>query len=297
MTRVIGIDIGGTKVAIGVVSSDGELSNLTTFPTPSGGQAIIALLLHEVKQLMTVDCPDPIAGVGVGTGGVVDNRTGTVLYSTDLIKQWAGCHLAAQLGVVGLPVKVANDGLTFALGEATFGAGVGHPDCAYVAIGTGVGGAVMVDGRLRLGPRFVAGEFGHIVYPTSRICSCGKPGHIEAVASGPSMTAAYEEASGNPVANLREVAALALAGDGLAKQVLAEGARALGQVMAGVVMSLDLPVVVLGGGVGIGLGEQYRRCVSDTINQTLPHGLATEVFTARLTVAAGVVGAGVLAMS
>jgi glucokinase len=309
MALAIGVDIGGTKVAFGIVSRDGTVDHRRSFPTPGSGTEIVELLIRECAELLGIAARDGVAGrdgvarrdgvagVGVGTGGVVDSRRGSIVHASDLIKEWAGTRLADRLSAaLGLPAYVDNDGNTFALAESWFGAGRDADDALYVAVGTGVGGGMTLRGELRQGPRNLAGELGHLTYPTHRRCSCGLPGHVEAVASGPSLTAIYRERSGSHVETLEEVVARANGGEALARSVLDDGARSLGRALSGVLLALDLPVLVLGGGVGLGLGARYLQGVRNAILTELPYSCGVDVRPAMLGSTASVAGAGALAL-
>jgi glucokinase len=300
MTWAIGIDIGGTKIALAAVDDGGCLTLARTFPTPATGPAILALLARETAALMddaVASGRDRPAGIGVGTGGVVDQGVGVILHASDLIGRWAGTPVAEVLSAAtNTQVRVDNDGNAFALGEWRFGAGRATREALYVAVGTGIGGGLVLDGRLRRGPRHLTGEFGHLPFPTARRCSCGLTGHVEAVAAGPAMAAAYSEAAGHEVTDLRDVAERVALGEKLACQVVDAGASALATALAGVLVAVDVRVVVIGGGVACGLGERYRATVANALTSALPHGLTVDVRTAELGPGAAVAGAAALVL-
>jgi glucokinase len=253
----IGVDVGGTKIATGLVAPDGRIRGALTVPTPAtqGPDAILDAIGGCVLRLReTLGRDEHVTGVGIGTGGVVDHTAGVIVSATGLLHGWAGTPVAQRLSTrLGLPVAVDNDGNAFALGEHLFGAGRGLSDVVYVAVGTGIGGAIVLGGRLRRSPHHTAGELGHLScdVASSRPCSCGSPGHLEAVASGPAIVAAY----GDPaVTDLRVVTDRAAAGDTGAAAAIARGAAALGRALAGLAGAIDPEAVVLGGGVAQ-LGE------------------------------------------
>ncbi|MBP0457639.1 ROK family protein [Streptomyces montanisoli] len=252
----IGVDVGGTKIAAGLVSTTGLLDERLVLPTPAteGASAILGTVQRAVETLRASLPPgDVVTGVGIGTGGVVDHARGVIVSATGLLHGWAGTRVADELHArLGLPVAIDNDGNALALGEHRFGAGRGHQDVLYVAVGTGIGGALVLGGELRRGAHHSAGELGHQPAPGAegRPCSCGGRGHIEAAASGPSITAAYRERSGDTqVTDLRVVAARAAAGDGQAAGAIEEAATILGKVVAGLANTVDPEAVVIGGGV------------------------------------------------
>lgn len=253
--RAVGVDLGGTKIAVAVVAPDGSFGQVVTAPTPAlaGGEAVLDAVAALVAQ--ATEGFDDVAGVGVGTAGVVDSAAGRIISATDTFAAWVGTDVAAGLRArfgwdAIRPVEVRNDVDAHALGEAWLGAGRGRSSMVMVAVGTGVGGAVVLDGRLWTGAHHVAGEMGHIPTPGAEglRCPCGVEGHLEAVSAGPAIERAYAGASGEALSG-PEIMALAAAGSEPAVRVVAEAAVALGRAIAGVVTVLDPECVVIGGGV------------------------------------------------
>ncbi|MFE1318410.1 ROK family protein [Kitasatospora phosalacinea] len=247
---VAGVDIGGTKTSAALVGPDGTAGPVVTVPTPAaeGPDAVLAAVAGAVRALGG----DPVA-VGVGSAGVIDPVRGCVVSATDAMPGWAGTELRTRLReLLGVPVAVDNDVHAHALGEAWTGAARGARCVLLVAVGTGVGGSLLIDGRVHHGARQVAGHLGHLAVPdaTGLPCTCGGTGHVEAVAAGPALHTAYRRAGGTPDApDLRAVAALAAQGDPLAADVLATGARALGRALGGLANVLDPDLLLIGGGV------------------------------------------------
>lgn len=201
-THVIGVDLGGTKTAAGVVDSTGVVLMSETIPTlnRAGGEAILdatsALIAGLVER--AADAGHTVSGVGVGSAGVIDAASGTVVSATDAILGWAGTALAAGLSArLGLDVRAVNDVHAHALGEAWLGAAAGSSSSLMVAFGTGVGGSFVLDGTPVLGHRFVGGHVGHFASPYATFdgvplaCVCGSAGHVEAIASGPAIHESY----------------------------------------------------------------------------------------------------------
>ena len=248
--HTVGVDIGGTKIAAGLVGPDGTLVDRHTEPTPQdrGAAGVRSAIEHAVRA---VAAGHPIDAVGVGTGGVVDTAAGVIVSATDLLPDWRGTpvgpHLADRLGV---PVQVDNDVNALAAGEL---ADAGPGTSLYVGIGTGIGGAVVIDGALRHGSHHTAGGIGHVPVGTdrTRLCSCGRPGHLEAVASGPGIADDYRAG----LRELRVVASAADAGEARAAAAIETAAGILGRTIAGVVNVLDADRVVVGGGVAA-LGDR-----------------------------------------
>lgn len=253
-----GIDIGGTKT-LAVLCAEGDTTVLATAtaPTPAkagGGESILdtaAALVRAVSGRVDGE----LAGIGVGAAGVIDPDDGTVVATGDAFDGWAGtainAGLAARLGEV--PVRADNDVNAFLLGElGLFGApaAAGAPRHALaVTVGTGVGGALYVDGRLLHGGPTGAGEIGHIGDYGPERCSCGRTGHLEAYASGTSLTRRYVRAGGLVVPGAGAVADAALHGDPVAIEVFQQAGHHLGSAIAQAGGLLGVDLAILGGGV------------------------------------------------
>jgi glucokinase len=282
---VAGIDIGGTKIAVGAVDVDGRVLAERRVPTPARAGAA-AVLAAAGDALVEVWAAGDIAGIGVSTGGIVDVDSGRVVAATDLIADWVGASILDRLSErFGVPVAVDNDGNAFALAEHRYGAARGCDNAICVAVGTGIGGGLVLDRRIRRGPRFLAGELGHLPGGGPRLCSCGRVGHIEGWSSGPALTERYREAGG-VAADLREVVGR---GDERSAEVIRSGGWALGQVLGGLVNALDVDVVVVGGGVAQ-LGGRFLDPLREGLAATLIHGRDVPVRAAELGASAGVVG-------
>ncbi|MGY1439846.1 ROK family protein [Streptomyces reniochalinae] len=315
-TRV-GADVGGTKIAVGLVAEDGTLLASAVRPTPAaqGPVAVLDAIAQAVRELPGYE---RASGLGVGTGGVVNRDDGTVVSANDLLPGWAGTRLGEELAArLGMPVAADNDANVFALAEQVHGAGAGCTTALYVSVGTGIGGGIVTGGRLLRGEHWTAGEFGHIAVPEAagRPCNCGRSGHLEAIASGPAIAARFAERTGaaHPV-DLRHVAALAgeaaegaQAGGGgqggsrqgeeesaTAREVLAQGAGALGRALAGLVNTLDPERVVIGGGVA-SVGAPFWRPLTEAFAaELLPGPSRLRPVPAALGPRAAVVGAAAL---
>lgn len=294
--HLVGVDVGGTKIAAGVVSADGRLLDSLVRPTPvaDGPDAVLDAIAAAVNELPR---RAPLMGVGVGTGGVIDRGRGVVVSANSLLPDWAGTNVAAHLqDRLRLPVAVDNDVNAFALAEQYFGAGAESSAVLYASAGTGIGGALVLGGRLVRGAHHTAGELGHIAVAQARgrPCNCGRSGHLEAVASGPAMAARFRELARTEVADLREVAERAAASEVTACRVLDEGASALGSALAGVVNTVDPDLVVLGGGLA-DIGEAYWDPLRATFAaELLPGPAEVAVVPAALGSRAAVVGAAAL---
>lgn len=248
----LAIDIGGTKIAAGLVDATGEIVARAQTPTPAadGATSILDAAIAVGRELVA-HASRRIDVVGVGSAGVVDGD-GRISAATGILTDWVGADVAGALrAAFGVPVSVINDAHAHAVGEAVAGAGHGRGTVLVVAVGTGVGGAVVVNGMPLLGAHGAAGHLGHVPSAAARglICSCGRDGHVEPLASGPGMHALYLRLGGDPaVATARDVAARA-ATDRVAAAALLEAGEALGEVIGGLMNTVDPDVVVIGGGM------------------------------------------------
>ena len=199
--RYLVLDIGGTKIAAGVGTPGlTSLNHRATRPTlPARGGAAVLETVLELAGDVAREAGDSLAGVAVASAGVIDRETGTVTSATDLIPGWAGTPLGPALcEATGLPAFVLNDVHAHALGEMRCGAGAGIQDAIVVGVGTGIGGAIVVGGRVLFGTRNLAGHLGHIHHRLAEgfMCSCGRQGHIESVASGTGVVDLYRFRTG-----------------------------------------------------------------------------------------------------
>ncbi|MFH0516106.1 ROK family protein [Streptomyces sp. M41] len=252
MTREVlaGIDIGGTTTQVVLCDPDLGVLDRAGVPTPAadGGAAMVGAALDAVRLLLG-RTPGRLLGVGVGAAGVVDARSGRVLVASDSFRGWAGFAVTAAVeGELGVPAFLDNDVNAFVRGEATAGAVAGVPHVLGVTLGTGVGGALWLDGSLYAGPRGAAGEIGHVPGFGDLPCTCGGRGHLETLASGRALAARYAERTGR-VRTARQIAAAAAAGDGHALAVYEEAGAGIARALLLAAGLLDVTTVVVGGGV------------------------------------------------
>ena len=315
---VVGLDLGGTKMAAALVDVNGALQGpVSSCPTPAhdGPDAMldaISALVQKVATTGTHQDPGravPIIAVGVGTAGVVDVESGTILSATDAITGWAGTQVAAgvreRLAAAGLgvlPVHVENDVDAYASGEAWLGAGTGAEVVLMVAVGTGVGGALVIEGRTRRGAHHVAGEIGHVPVPGAQgePCTCGRKGHLEGITAGPQIHRRYLAKGGSPdVPDARGVEERAAAGDDIAVEVYRDSATCLGRALAGLVTVIDPDVVVVSGGLARA-GDLWWKPLRQTFTAEIIDPLAPiKIIPATLGTTAPIVGAarGALALA
>lgn len=262
------LDIGGTKVAWAIAEPKPEpvvLRDRGTMPTDaSRGGADLGRRVAETAHELVARHPD-VRGVAMASAGVIDPVSGDVISATDSIPGWGGVPLGKLVAdAAGLPVRVLNDVHAHGLGEALFGAGRGHRSVLVAAIGTGIGGAFVVDGAVATGAHHMAGHIGHVHHAAAAAvaCPCGRLGHLEAIASGSGLAAWYDlRRGGEP--SLRggaEVGVRATRGDPLARDIITEAGHATGEVLGSLANCLDPDVVLLTGSV-TRLGRPWWRAV------------------------------------
>ncbi|MGK5531073.1 ROK family protein [Streptomyces sp. URMC 129] len=294
------LDIGGTKIAGALVDGDDALLTRVQRPTPAGEPA--AAVLRAVTDVLTALAGHPawprVTAVGIGSAGPVDARTGTV--SPVNIPGWRGFPLVEALRPVtgGLPVTLVGDAVAVAAGEHRRGAARGHANALCMVVSTGVGGGLVLDGRLRAGPTGNAGHIGHISvdYDGER-CPCGGRGCVERLAAGPAIARHARAAGWRPAepggdTTAAGVARAAREGDPRALAAYDRAARALAAGIAATATLVELDVVVVGGGVaraGETLFAPLRRALRTYA--ALPFVRALPVLPARLGADAGLVGA------
>jgi glucokinase len=308
VTAVLAVDVGGSKLAAGLVDPGGGLLRSDRVPTPRTDDAealweALAGLVGRVAGGATV------AGVGVGSVGPMVWPEGVV--SPLNVPAWRGFPLRTRLGerFPGVPVRVHNDAVCVAVGEHWRGAGRGHADVLGMVVSTGVGGGLVLGGRLVGGGTGNAGHVGHVVVePGGPECGCGARGCLEAVASGPALVrwalvhgwtpsppSGGAEPAGQPDA--RALAAAALAGDPVARAAFDRAGALLGLGIASAVALLDVDVVAVGGGLahaGPLLFDPLRRAYAR--HARVAFARRTRVVPARLGTDAGLVGAAALVL-
>jgi glucokinase len=298
----VGIDIGGTKIAAGLIDARGRVHHTATAGTPR--PALAESILEAVGRLVAGELAvahrldRQVVGVGVGTAGVVDPVTGTITSATETLVDWKGVEVSTRLAsAVGLGVRVDNDVNAMAVAESQVGVGRGHGRILLIAVGTGIGGALVHCGGVDRGVSGTAGEVGHLpVGPTNGPrCPCGRRGHLEAYAAGPAIARRYAELASTKTGDFRNVADRAATGDGDAVEALQEGATILGRALGGLVNVLDPEVVILAGGV-VRAGPPFTGPLRDAFKaELLPGTSGVRLRHARFRSRAAVVGAGLLA--
>lgn len=289
----LALDIGGTKIAAGIVDADGTLLRTARQPTPRSADPEKVWAAAECAIAEVLD--GPVDGVGISSAGPINLADGTI--SPVNIPAWRDFPVVrrAAAAVPGVPVRLAGDGLCMALGEHWRGAGQGASFMLGMVVSTGIGGGLVLDGVPYSGRTGNAGHVGHTVVDVDGPeCSCGGRGCVEAIASGPHLVAWARE-HGWTGADARELSEAAAAGDSVALQAFRRGARAIAAMIASVGAVCDLDLVVIGGGVanaGPVLFDPLREALSDYLG--LSFIAALRVLPAALGGEAGLVGAAAL---
>ncbi|HYT25128.1 MAG TPA: ROK family protein [Actinomycetota bacterium] len=297
--RLLGVDIGGTKIAVAVVDpASGAVIARRAVSTPAqeGPVAVVEAAADLAARVLVAY---PATAAGVGAPGVVDARRGVVATSTGVLPGWEGTAVAAELERrLGLPFAADNDVNAAALGEARYGAGRGLDSFLLVVVGTGLGGAIVQGGRVLRGATGTTGEIGHVpVFGVDGVvCSCGSSGHLEAVVAAPAITAAYHRATGEPGVDIRVIARRATAGEAEAVATLAAVGTVFGRTLGGLVNTLDPEAVVLGGGVMQAGPPIWEPLEAALRAEVLPSVSGVPLRPAALGVDAGVIGAAALAL-
>jgi glucokinase len=250
---VIGVDVGGTTVAAGLVAADGRVLEHQQAPTHARGPGTA---LDTIGELLERLCEQArargvtVTGVGIGVPGIVDAERGTVGVDVHYAPELARAPLGAMLGErLGVPVHVDNDVNALALAEWTWGAGRGARSLVMLALGTGVGGGIILDGRLHRGQSGFGGELGHVPIDfDGPPCICGGRGCLKAYVSGTDIGRRGSERLGRPV-SAAEIFRLATSGDAAADAVVDDVCAALGAGLAIIVNGLNPERVLLAGSV------------------------------------------------
>jgi len=262
----IGVDLGGTNLRIAAVEQNGTLLekiNLST-QTSLGRDYVIEEMCGAIREVAARHQQfGKLRGIGVGVPGILDTRTG-LLHEAPNLPGWSETHVGSEIERrLGTRVIIENDANAAALGEAWLGAGDDASDLAIFTLGTGVGGGIVLDGKIWHGMSGIAGEFGHIIVdPDGAPCTCGSRGCLEQyasvvgimrmakemIASGEAVQLSAAAKSGSEFSP-KTIYQLAISGDGRSREIFQTVGRVLGIAIADMVNILNLPMHVIGGGV------------------------------------------------
>ncbi|HEX3353130.1 MAG: ROK family protein [Terriglobales bacterium] len=262
----IGVDLGGTNLRIAAVSQQGDLMEKVTLGTrvSLGKDHVIREMCDAIRATATkYRGAGALQGIGIGVPGIIDMKTGMLRESPNL-PGWAESPVQAEIEqLLGARVILENDANVAALGEKWLGAARDFDDMIMLTLGTGVGGGIVLEGRIWHGMTGMAGEFGHMtVEPDGPQCGCGNRGCVEQYASATAVVRMAKEAiasgrapalataaNSDPEFNAKAVYNLAIQGDEEARKIFGRFGRALGICIANLVNAFNLPIYVVGGGV------------------------------------------------
>jgi glucokinase len=311
----IGVDLGGTKTALGLVDAKGNVLEFLRFGTDvAGGPAAVRSQVTEGVAHLVARAGSLVAGVGIGVAGQIDPVSGLVRFAPNL--GWHNFSLRPEIeAAAGVRVTVTNDVRAALYGEWLFGAGVGFDDLICVFVGTGIGGGIVCGGRVLAGCTNTAGEVGHITIALDGpVCNCGKRGCLEALAGGWAIARAAQQAA---IARPEDAAAIldlaegkfenitaravvdaCHAGDALSRELMDGAAEALAAGVVSLVNAFNPCKVLLGGGIVESMPELVGRVDARVRVQALAAATGSlEIAPARLGSNAGIIGAAALAMT
>jgi len=298
MSLLWGIDLGGTKIEGAILDRTQPRAALHRLRLPTeperGYEHVVAQIGRVVAELERASDSKRPAVIGVGTPGTTEPDTGLLKNSNTTCLN--GRPLRQDLGTaLGVVARLANDANCCALAEATLGAARGRRVVFGLILGTGVGGGLVVDGRVLEGRHGIAGEWGHNpIGGETTPCYCGRRGCVETVIAGPSLERFYREQGGDVSARLPEIVRRARAGESLAAATLERLREKFGAALAAVINIVDPDAIVIGGGVG-NLDELYTDATRAAIVRHLFNPeLRTELLRPELGDSAGVFGAALL---
>ncbi len=307
----IGIDVGGTRIAAGLVDRKGRmLKEARAFtPAEAGPFAIVDAIISLIEEVSVGAHPSEIAGIGVGLPAQIDFLKQTVEFCTNL--PLSGVDVRSLImSRVRHSVTIDNDGNCAGIGESRFGVAKRTRDFVMITLGTGVGGALFLNGEPYRGSRGLGAEIGHTVIALDGPpCPCGGRGHLESFLGRPALAARGKEAAASYAAHaIREEAGgdadavtaehvinAALKGDHIARGILLEAGAILGEALVGIVNLLNPRLIVIGGGIGESCGFLIERAAAVIDEQALAGRRDVRVVPAELGNEAGVLGAAALA--
>ena len=311
---IVGIDLGGTNIVVGTVAEDGaELIGLVSEPTlpEQGGDAVIARIVKLARASIAAAPGKEIAGVGIGSPGPLDTKTGVVILTPNL--GWVNMPLRDRVAdSLKLPTVLDNDANCAIFGEWWRGAARGVDDVIGLTIGTGIGGGIVLGGKIYHGASDVAGEIGHMTIDANgRLCKCGNQGCLEAYASGPAIAArAVEGIEAGVETSLPQYVAGDLSritaqvvyeaahdGDPYALDVVRDTAKLLGAGVASLVNIFNPSVVVICGGVTLAGDKLFGPLTTEVHRRAFkPAWEVCRILPGALTGTAGVYGAAAVFM-
>ncbi|GGY64290.1 ROK family protein [Streptomyces sp. WAC04189] len=300
MRHVIALDVGGTGMKAALAGPGGELLHQARRATgrDRGPDAVVEGILDFAAELRALGVDrfgEPARAAGVAVPGIVDEEHGTAVYAANL--GWRDVPLRALLGerLGSVPVALGHDVRTGGLAEGRIGAGKGADRFLFVPLGTGIAGAIGIDGRVESGAHGFAGEIGHVVVrPGGLPCPCGQRGCLERFASASAVSQAWAEACGDPDADAADCAKAVDSGDPRARAVWQDAVDALADGLVTALTLLDPRVLIIGGGLAEA-GETLFSPLRDAVRRRVTFQKLPRIVPAALGDTAGCLGAGLLA--
>ena len=268
---VLSLDLGGTQLRTAVALPDGRLIGRRSEPTPRDGEQMVEAATRALKtalaeaQAAGIEAP---TALGISAPGPLDPIEGVLIDPPNLDRRLWGFALARTLGEsLGVDAYLERDTQVAALAEGEFGAARGLADYVYMTISTGIGGGVVIGGRLMRGPDHLAGELGHItVDMDGPLCGCGARGHLEATSSGTGIANMARERGLGDI-SAAQVAALEDAGDATAAEVMGYARRAVAHALVSVVDIFNPSRIIVGGGIALGQGDRLLEPAREAVRQ------------------------------
>ncbi|MFB6468389.1 ROK family protein [Cytobacillus sp. Hz8] len=299
MRYSIGVDIGGTKVAIAVVDADGKIIEQTKLPTDLSisPRELIVRINEAIEHLIKKSYieMEQMIGIGIGAPGPLDSRNGKITCPPNL-PNWVDVPIVAWMNEKWkIPIRLENDANAAALAEKWIGAGVGVNHFVYVTVSTGIGTGIIADGKLLHGRKGNAGDIGHtVIDPSFGKCTCGQYGCLESIASGTAIAKRGSDIMGRELTT-KEVFDLYQQKEGAIVELIDRIFRVLGVACVSIINTFDPEKIIIGGGVS-NVGATLFNAIQDYVSQYAlnPTGRTTEVVPAKLSQGAGVVGAAAL---
>lgn len=290
--KILTFDIGGTDIKYGVCDENFYFTEKNKTPTNAmeGGPALIEKVCKIAKDYTDIDC------IGISTAGQVNSITGEIVYATDNIPHYTGVKIKEIVQkATGKPVKVENDVNSAAIGEYVMGAAKGCDNFLCLTYGTGIGGAIIIDGKVFTGASFSAGEMGHIITHTNgRKCTCGGKGCYECYASAKALTNDVYETTGEKLNGIEIFESKNFARPEI-KEAVDNWINEVATGLISIIYIFNPSCIVVGGGI---MNEKY---ITDKLNETLQNNLMASFRKVKIVKAetgnnAGMIGAAYLAM-
>lgn len=296
MDYSIGVDVGGTKVALAIVDQTGTITEASIIPTDLTitAEAMIDRINLEIINLIDQSSitKEQLVGIGVGTPGPLDSKNGMITCPPNLTN-WIDVPIQKLMEeTLSIPVTLENDANAAALAEKWVGAAQESDNFTYITVSTGIGAGIITDGKLLRGERGNAGDIGHtVVDPSFGQCVCGQYGCLESIASGTAIATRGSEIMGEDLST-KEIFSLYRDGDERIVDFIERVFRVLGVACVSVINTLDPDKIVIGGGVSKVGDPLFKSVQSYVSNYALnPTGRETQVVPAKLDQNAGVIGA------